>query len=122
MTNSLAQRRAPQCALLLVLIVFLTASSLTANAEDKHGRDDQHKHFIPHNLIISRSVYDNNAANIAVGAVLPPGCVSKCKAATSDGTYPFVWNNDQADSSFGITSKIFLDQVNPHNGSLINSL
>ncbi|HWY67620.1 MAG TPA: hypothetical protein VNX88_03085 [Terriglobales bacterium] len=125
MTNSPTQLRPHLCALvrLCVVTAFLGGSLLTAFAEDDHRRDDrQHKHFMPHNLVISRSVYDNNPANIAVGAVLPPGCVSKCKAAISDGTYPFVWNNDQADSSFGITSKIFLDQVNPRNGTLINSL
>ena len=125
MTNASALRLKPVCAfvqLCLVATFLVPAGLLTASAEDKHAREDQRKHFMPHNLVVSRSVYDNNAANIAVGAVLPPGCVSKCKAATSDGTYPFVWNNDQADSSFGITSKIFLDQVNPRTGTLINSL
>jgi hypothetical protein len=53
--------------------------------------------------------------------VLPPGCVTGCGAATVDGTYPFVWNDEAADPSFGITSRIFLDQVRP-SGSLVDSL
>ena len=44
-----------------------------------------------------------------------------CAGAISDGTYPYVWNNDQVDASFGITSKIFLDQITPA-GVQINSL
>ena len=42
-------------------------------------------------------------------------------AATSDGTYPYVWNNDLVDGSFGITAKIVLDQLTP-SGALVNSL
>jgi hypothetical protein len=41
--------------------------------------------------------------------------------ATNDGTYPYVWNNSLVDASFGITSKIVLDQLKP-SGELINSL
>ena len=40
---------------------------------------------------------------------------------STDGTYPYVFNNDLVDGSFGITSKIFLDQLTP-TGSLVNSL
>jgi hypothetical protein len=81
--------------------------------------------FSQGNLVVSRSVYDNNPNNIKVGTILPPNCASTqggCSgAATNDGTYPFVFNNDLVDGSFGITSKIFLDQINP-SGSLVNSL
>jgi hypothetical protein len=31
--------------------------------------------------------------------------------AKYDGSYPEVWNNALADGDFGITSKIFLDQL-----------
>ncbi len=41
--------------------------------------------------------------------------------AIADGTYPSVWNNDSVDGSFGITSKIFLDQIAP-DGTLLTSL
>jgi hypothetical protein len=77
--------------------------------------------FAPGNLLVSRSVYDNNAGTVQVGMALPPGCTSGCGSASSDGTYPSVWNNDLADASFGITSKIFLDQLTPA-GARVNSL
>jgi hypothetical protein len=125
MTALRVSGRSPLYALSRFVLVgtIIASVSITALAEDKHDRDDRdHRHFTPNNLIVSRSVYDNNPATISVGTILPPNCVSKCKAAISDGTYPFVWNNDQQDGSFGITSKIFLDQVNAQNGHLINSL
>ena len=78
--------------------------------------------FAPGNLVVSRSVYDNNPANVIVGEQLPPGCTgANCGSATSDGTYPTVFNNDLVDSSFGITSKIYLDQLTP-SGAPVNSL
>jgi hypothetical protein len=78
--------------------------------------------FQPGDLFVSRSVYDNNPANVQAGTtVLPPGCVSGCAVANSDGTYPFVFNNDLVDSSFGITSKVFLDELTP-SGSPVSSL
>ena len=83
------------------------------------GHDDSR--FQPGNLLVSRSVYDDNANNIHVGDVLPPGCLAACASAISDGTYPFVWNNDEVDGSFGITSKIYLDELTPA-GALVGSL
>jgi hypothetical protein len=84
--------------------------------------DDDDAGFRPRNLLISRSVYDNNPANLAVGTALPPNCVApNCVTATADGSYPNVWNNDAADASFGITAKIVLDQLRP-SGELVNSL
>ena len=66
--------------------------------DDRDG--DRDSFFLPGNLVVSRSVYTNNPAFPA---------------------YPFVWNQDQIDASFGITSKIFLDQMTPF-GLVINSL
>ena len=82
-------------------------------------------YFVPGNLVISRSVYDNNPNNVQVGQLLPPNCQQTqagCNGnATNDGSYPLVWNNNLVDGSFGITSKIFLDQYTPA-GVLVNSL
>ena len=84
-------------------------------------------YFDPDNLVVSRSVYDNNPNNIQVGTILPPNCAATTggcagpDGATNDGSYPFVWNNDTYDGSFGITSKIFLDQITPF-GQLVSSL
>ena len=77
--------------------------------------DDDDVGFRPGNLLVSRSVYDNNPANVVAGTtLLPPNCVApNCVTATTDGSYPYVWNNDAADGSFGITAKIVLDQLKP---------
>ena len=63
--------------------------------------------FNPNNLVVSRSVYQGTADTVKVGQTLP----GSSKPAIADGTYPGVFNNAKADSSFGITSPIFLDQI-----------
>ena len=103
---------------------LLLASFTSTSADDFRFGDT---FFFPGNLVVSRSVYDNNPANIQAGTILPPGCAGTtagCGApsgAPADGTYPFVFNNDVYDSSFGITSRIFLDQITP-SGWFLNSL
>jgi hypothetical protein len=91
------------------------------------GKSDEHRPaFNPGNLVVSRSVYDNRADNVAVGQALPPNCVPTaanggCAIAITNGLYPYVFNNDTADGSFGITSRIFLDDTTP-SGHVISSL
>ncbi|HVR26051.1 MAG TPA: hypothetical protein VMU26_22355 [Candidatus Polarisedimenticolia bacterium] len=99
-----------------------------APAVAQNSKADRDRFFFwPGNLVVSRSVYDNNPNNVQVGTILPPNCASTqggCSAATGapfNGTYPYVWNNDTYDASFGITSKIYLDQVLPF-GFVIDSL
>jgi hypothetical protein len=105
----------------------LTAVSLTAllSVVAASGQTATSAHFQPGNLVVTRSVYDNNPNNVQVGEILPPNCAKTtggCSGpATNDGTYPYVWNNALVDGSFGITSAIFLDQVTP-TGVLVNSL
>src|SRR6201996_3884997 len=73
--------------------------------------------LFPNNLVVSRSVYDNRASNVKIGQMLPPNCnltTAGCptpSTAQFDGKYPTVFNNDITDASFGITSKIYLDQI-----------
>jgi hypothetical protein len=103
------------------LTLAALANSIPAFAQ---ALGDPFPYFLPGNLVVSRSVYDNNANNIAVGTQLPPNCaktVGPCAPATSNGAYPFVFNNVIPDPAFGVTSKIFLDQITPF-GFLLNSL
>ncbi len=111
-------------------IFAITLASLAAGAvlEAQDHRDHKPEfEFLPGNLVVSRSVYDNKASNVTVGEILPPNCASTqggCGASTgaiNNGLYPFVFNNDQYDSSFGITSRLLLDQITP-DGWLINTL
>jgi hypothetical protein len=109
-----------------VTLALLTAAVAAGFATSAQSDS---RYFIPGNLVVSRSVYDNNPDTLVVGVTeLPPNCVATSGSCTTppttaayDGTYPYVWNNDLVDGSFGITSKIFLDQITP-SGSLINSL
>lgn len=84
--------------------------------------------FQPNNLVVSRSVYQGTASTVTIGQKLPPVCpaTATCPAqgASDNGAFPAiglinpstgllqnVWNNDNVDSSFGVTSPIFLDQM-----------
>ena len=120
-------RKLPQSAVrgTAALAIVTLCFALPGLAQDgDHDRDDLH--FFPGNLVLSRSVYDNNAANVKVGSTLPPNCPSataKCPKGTTqyDGTFPMIFNNAGYDGSFGITSKILLDQITPW-GWTINTL
>ena len=125
LSNSMSSWR-PLVKGLTVLSVAALATSVPVLAQD-----DAHSHirFFPGNLVVSRSVYDNNPNNLVVGVTaLPPNCsapsgscTTPATTAISNGTYPFVFNNDSVDGSFGITSKLFMDQITPW-GFLIDSL
>ena len=107
-------------------VLGIALATLTAGAQ-QHGNRQDAAHFFPGNLVVSRSVYDNNPANVKVGMTLPPNCAATqggCGASTGapdNGIYPFVFNNVLFDASFGITSRIFLDQITP-DGFFLNSL
>ena len=107
-------------------VLGIALATLTAGAQ-QHGSHQDAAHFFPGNLVVSRSVYDNNPANVKVGMTLPPNCAATqggCGASTGapdNGIYPFVFNNVLFDASFGITSRIFLDQITP-DGFFLNSL
>jgi len=78
--------------LLASLAVLLAAGSAMAQGNSAF--------FLPGNLVVSRSVFSQNPAFLA---------------------YPFVFNADLVDASFGITSRILLDQLTP-SGTFVNSL
>jgi hypothetical protein len=100
---------------LTAIALVAVACAFSAVAQDGSN------YFYPGNLVLSRSVYDNNPNNVQVGMTLPPNCTNSCVQAVVDGTYPTVFNNAPVDGSFGITSKIFLDQITTA-GALVNSL
>ena len=119
-----------------MLAALTFVSKVAADGDDHHhsGRFE----FKAGTLVLSRSVYAGNAATVSVGQTLPPGCVAgtvtlpliaggtttvkvKCATATADGTFPTVFNNNQADGSFGVTSPIFLENLTT-NGERIGTL
>lgn len=93
---------------------FLQAGALGVIAANLAAAAYGQTAAVPGNLLVSRSVYDNNPNNVKVGQILPPGCAATtggCAGpATYDGTFPYVFNNVLVDGSFGITSKLYLDE------------
>jgi hypothetical protein len=98
-----------------LLAAFAALAPVLASAQN--DTTDATNKLYPNNLVVSRSVYDNNPGNVKVGTILPPNCAQTtggCSASTGapyNGTYPTVFNNDIYDGSFGITSRIYLDQL-----------
>ncbi len=127
MTVKILKRRGRRGVVAQRLTLALLAAAVVGGTAKPAQSDDNY--FTPGNLIVSRSVYDNNPNTLVVKVTpLPPNCVAASTLCTTppttaiaDGTYPYVWNNDSVDPIFGITSTIFLDQMTT-GGSLINSL
>jgi hypothetical protein len=117
--------------MLAATMASLIANPAAAQEKSAQPKNDpakaQNFFFFPGNLVVSRSVYDNNPNNVTVGEILPPNCASTqggCGASSGapyNGSYPLVWNDDAYDASFGVTSKIYLDQMLPF-GYLLDSL
>jgi len=65
----------------------------------------------PGDLLVSGTIFEQ--PDIVAGQTqLPPGCAAaNCATAVADGGYPQVFNNGSVDGSFGVTSKIFLDEI-----------
>jgi hypothetical protein len=98
--------------LLAGVSIATLASVQTARADD-----DGFFLFLPFNLAVTRSVYVDTGSIKAGTTVLPPNCSpANCPTpvtAVTSSAYPYVFNNDTVDGSFGITSKIFVDQMTP---------
>ncbi|MCU1362488.1 MAG: hypothetical protein JWM55_316 [Acidimicrobiaceae bacterium] len=104
-------------AIIAPAITMLALASSASGSPTGPGVAD----LIAGNLLVSRSVY-KDVSGITTSTQLPPGCAGTgCASAISNGMYPYVFNNDTVDASFGITSPIYLDQITP-TGSLVNSL
>ncbi len=74
-----------------------------ARDEERFGR---HYCSDADRLIVSGSNYSGTESSVTVGQTLPGGGI-----AVANGTYPDIFNNATSDSSFGITSPIFLQKI-----------
>jgi hypothetical protein len=121
MTSLRSRRRrlARVAAVIVVAAPAIAALTLSTSATGSPSGTGA-ANLISGNLLVSRSVYEN-VSGIMPGTVLPPGCTSGCGSSTTDGTYPYVFNNDLVDASFGITSPVFLDQITP-SGTFVNTI
>jgi hypothetical protein len=119
-------------ALFVSMAAALAAATLVGTVSANNNDDDSGRFFgfLPDTLVLSRSVYVGTPSTVTVGENLPPGCVAgnvsipsataggkpasvavACGVATADGTYPTVFNNDESDPNFAVSSPIFLDNI-----------
>jgi hypothetical protein len=96
------------------VLAAATAASASTSSAGRAGRAADHNHnLIPGDLLVSESYYSNDPNIVAGQTVLPPGCTSGCGIAVANGNYPYVFNNDAVDGSFGVTSRLFLREISP---------
>jgi hypothetical protein len=121
MRANIAKKRTSRAAAMLLAAVSIVglAGVGTARADDDGGFPFPFPGFpfLPFNLAVTRSVYVDTGSITAGTTVLPPNCsLANCPApvtAVTSSAYPYVFNNDTVDGSFGITSKIYIDQITP---------
>lgn len=80
--------------------------------------------LLPNSLVISSTTYDRKhgaIAALAIGTTLP-GSDTATSAATASNNYVEVWSNETPDASFGVTSPIFLTDIEPHSGHVFGTL
>ena len=99
----------------------ITAATMPAVASTAHPANHNRSVIVPGNLLVSESYFVNNPGLVAAstaadgsknqGTILPPGSGSAGAQAIASGNYPFVFNNDSVDGSFGVTSPLFLKEI-----------
>src|SRR6185437_13364785 len=104
------RRRAGAAAIVTVAAV---GAAMMAASPAKAGGGPGFGGFRPGNLVVSESFYGGNPGIVAGKTQLPPGCTTGCVTATAGSAYPQVFNNDLVDANFGVTSRIFLEQLTP---------
>jgi hypothetical protein len=79
----------------------------------------------PGDLLVATSVFQNDPNIVAGTTQLPPGCggttFDPCGTAVASGDYPYVFNNDASDGSFGVASPITLEELTTA-GALVKSI
>ena len=94
------------------LLAATTATAATAGASTAAPADGGH--LIPGDLLVSESYYTNDPNIVAGTTQLPPGCTgTNCGTAVANGNYPYVFNNDAVDGSFGVTARLYLREITP---------
>jgi hypothetical protein len=88
-----------------------TAHASTTAGGRPGGHGQGQTRLIPGDLLVSTSYYRNDPNIVAGTTVLPPGCTSGCATAIANGNYPYVFNNDSVDGSFGVTSPLYLEEI-----------
>jgi hypothetical protein len=93
----------------------ITAATTSAGASTAHPADF-HSVIVPGDLLVSTSYYENDPGIVAGATILPPGGATTASGtasatANASGNYPYVFNNDAVDGSFGVTSPLVLKEI-----------
>jgi len=93
----------------------IAAATMPAGASTTHAADN-HSVIVPGDLLVSTSYYENDPGIVAGSTVLPPGGATTASGtgsatAVASGNYPYVFNNDTVDGSFGVTSPMVLKEI-----------
>jgi hypothetical protein len=95
------------------VLAAATATGASAAPAGAGGR-----YLKPGDLLVSESYYTNDPNIVAGTTQLPPGCTAGCATAVANGNYPYVFNNDTVDGSFGVTSRLYLRELSPSGGTV----
>ncbi|HEX2903970.1 MAG TPA: hypothetical protein VHO01_10995 [Jatrophihabitans sp.] len=108
-----------------LLVPTLSAAASTGPDRDRHHEPGA---FVPGDLLLNTTVFPQLVAITAGTTQLPPNCgtgpfnAGKCSVAAAGGSYPQVFDNSIPDGSFGLGSKIVLDELNPASGATVRSI
>src|SRR5215472_1536026 len=94
-------------------VLAATTAAGAAGASTARPSFGDQDHLIPGDLLVSESYYANDPGIVAGSTQLPPGCTTGCATAVANGDYPYVFNNDSVDGSFGVTSRLYLREISP---------
>jgi hypothetical protein len=107
----------PRTGIAAFVTVIGVAGALAAGSGAQAGTadhpGDQGARLIPGDLLVSTSDYINDSNIVAGKTMLPPGSGSAGELAIADGDYPYVFNNDSVDGSFGVTPQLYLNEITP---------
>lgn len=93
--------------------VLAAATAAEAGTGHSAARPAGHQAgLVPGDLLVAVSQYANDPDIVAGQTQLPPGS-SAPVTAIANGNYPYVFNNVTVDPSFGVTSKIYLQELTP---------
>ena len=114
-------RRAVALASAVAAIAAVAAQAApSADATTPHST-----RLVAGNLLVATSTFQNDPGIVAGVTQLPPGCggtsYDPCGTAVTNGDYPYVFNNDTVDGSFGVTSPITLDELT-RTGNLVGTI
>jgi hypothetical protein len=108
----------------VTLTVTVSDGDTTPNCADSLSVVVTCEMLAPGSLVISTSTYDRTqgaVASLAVGSKLA-GSATATALATTGNNYVTVWNNESADSSFGVTSAIQLLDVDPASHAVLGTV